>query len=459
MDKLSLLKTRRDELKTASSEVRKKIAELIDSDSFVELDSYSFSKNEFYGEDIPGEGVVTGYATINDFPCFVVALNSQILSGGLTNAGCKKIVKCQQKALNTATAVVYLLSTKGVLAGEGVACLEGVAEVLAKMEELKGVAPQFSVAMGDVLGQGALFVASSDFSYFFKDSCVAYGSPLVISAASGKSLDKNMVGGLGSNAYNGLATFEVSSMGDVKESIANVLGILPEYSGLFVDSLDDANRNAPNLNEKVDANALVAATFDEGNYVELNKGFEDSVKTYIGRVGGYSVGSLIFEGENGVELNNNVIEKVKNFMYFCADNDLPVVTFVNTLGLKNDMQTSNTTVMKNVSNLICALKVDIPKINVIYGKAIGLGYTLFGSKAFGVDYSYAFANAQIATFNSEVGAEIEVANVGGNLDEVKARYEEEQMDAMNAAKNGYIDDVIEPQYVRQYLISALQMLV
>ena len=459
MDKLGLLKTRREELKSAGSEIRKKIAELVDDQSFVELDSYSFSKNEFYGEELAGEGVVSGFATIDGYACYIVALNSQILSGGLTNAGCKKIVKCQEKALKSATPIMYLLSTKGLLAGEGVACLEGVAEVLSKMDDLKGVAPQFAVAMGDVLGQGALFVAASDFAFYFKDTCVAYGSPLVISAADGKSLDKNAVGGLGANAHNGMATFEVSSMDEVAQKYSEVLGFLPEYGGSYGELSDDANKNAPNLNEKVDANSLVEAVFDEKAYLELGKGYEPQLRTFIGRVGTFAVGALVFDNENGVELNNSIIDKVKDFMYFCDENNLPVVTFVNTLGIANNLATANTTVMKNISNLVYALKVEVPKINVIYGKAIGLGYTLFGSKAYGADYSYAFCNAQISLFNSAVGAEIEMANIGGNLDEVKARYEEEQMDAMNAAKNGYIDDVIEPQYVRQYLISALQMLI
>ena len=209
MDKLSLLKARRQQVLDAGSEIRKKIAELVDEQSLVELDSYSFSKNEFYGEDAIGEGVVTGYATISDFPCYVVAVNSQVLSGGLTNAGCRKIVKCLDKALTTNAPVIYLLSSKGVVAGEGVSALEGVSEVLSKMDDLKGYVPQFAVCLSDVLGQASLFAAMSDYAYYMKDTCVAYGSPLVISAKSGKALDKAAFGAK-SAAYNALATFEVA---------------------------------------------------------------------------------------------------------------------------------------------------------------------------------------------------------------------------------------------------------
>ena len=457
MDKISLLKSRRQAVLDSGSEIRKKLAEIIDDQSLVELDSYSFSKNEFYGADAPGEGVVTGYATVNDFPCYVVAFNPQVLSGGLTEAGCKKIVKCLDKALCAEAPVLYLVSSKGVVAGEGVSALEGASMVLSKMEELKGEVPQFVVCMGDVFGQASLIAALADYTYFVKGACVAYGSPLVISAKSGKSFDAAAFGAAAAQKV-GFADFEVADLAEVKESLSLILDTLPYYGGTSLETGDDANRNAPALNEKADACSLIKAVFDEGYFIELNKGFTKEVVTGIGRVGGYSAAAVIFDGEDGVELNSEVIDKVKNFMYYCDENGLPVVTFVNNCGIKNDLATYNSTIMRSVANLVYALKTDVPKINVIYGKAVGLGYTLFASKTFGADYSYAFANAKIALFDSNVGAELEVVDKGGDYEEIKARYETDEMDAVGAAKRGYIDNVIEPEYVRQYVISALQML-
>ena len=458
MDKLGLLKTRRAELLQSGKEIRSKLAEIIDEQSLVESDSYYFSKNEFYGEDVPGEGVVTGYATVNDFPCYVVAINPQVLSGGITNAGCRKIVKCLDKALSVSAPVIYLLSSKGVVAGEGVSALEGFSELLSAMDELKGNVPQFAVCMGDVFGQASIIAAMADYTYYFKDTCVAYGSPLVIAAKSGKALEKSAVGGSAANKYNALTTFEVESLSEVKNSISNILDVLPDYGGMSLETMDDANRSAPQLNVKADAASLIKAVFDDNYFIELNKGFAKEVVTGIGRIGGYSAAAIVFEGEEGVELDKNNIAKLKDFLYYCDENGLPVVTFVNTLGLKNDLETSNSTVLKDVASLVYALKTDTPKINIIYGKAVGLGYTLFGSKTFGVDYSYAFANAKVALFDSNVGAELEVVAKGGDYEEIKSRYEANEMDAVNAARCGYIDDVIEPEFVRQYVISALQML-
>ena len=459
MDKLSLLKARNEEILAAGSEIRKKLAEIIDGDSFVESDSYSFSRNEFYGEDVPGEGVVTGFATVNDFPCYVVCLNSQILGGGLTDAGCKKIVKCLDKALNAKAPVLYLLSSKGVVAGDGVSPLEGVSEVLSAMDELKGEVPQFAVCIGDVFGQASLFVAAADYTYFTKDTCVAYGSPVVIAAKSGKYADKAAIGGTASAKGNDLAYFEVSELSEVATSMADILDILPDYGGIELETMDDANRACPALNDKADAASLIKAVFDENYFVELGAYFAKEVVTGIGRIGGYSAGAVVFDGKDGVELNNANIKKLQDFYWYCDVNNLPVVTFVNTLGLENSLSLAATPVLKEVSDLISLLKTDVPRINVIYGKAVGLGYTLFGSKTFNVDYAYAFANAKIALFDSNVGAEMELVAKGGDYEEIKKRYEDDEMDAVNAARKGYVDDVIEPQYVRQYVISALMTLV
>lgn len=462
MDKFDLLETRKAKLFEASKDIRKKIDELIDEAGFVELDRYScFSKNEFYDEQALGEGVITGYATLNDVPVYVVAQNAEVLNGGLSLGAANKICKCLDKALVSDSPVIYLLSSLGIQAGEGLKALEGVARVLRKMQELKGEIPQIAVAVGDVLGSSALFAASCDYTYMLPEGCVSYASPFVLSAKSGKSVNKAKIGGAESAAENGLTTFAVQNIAEVKDSVSNLLNILPNYGGIYLETDDDLNRTAPNLNEKACAECLINAVFDKDYAIELGKGFAPEIVTVIGRIGGYSSAAIIFNGENGVELNSDNIDKIQNFIYYASDNGLPVVTFVNTLGIEKNLETANSTVMKKVSDLVYALTAfhDTPKINVIYGKAIGLGYTLFASREMGNEYSYAFANARISVFDSEVGAQIEFAEKGGDLEKIKANYEEQEQDAMNAAQGGFIDNVIEPACVRQYLIAALQSLV
>lgn len=461
MNKLELLKIRREEVLQAGSEIRKKIAEICDAESFVEFDSYSFSQNEFYEGTVGGEGVVCGSATINDNAVYVIAQNAKVLAGGITDANCKKIAKCQQKALRAGAPVIYLLETAGVAVGEGVSALEGIAEVLALSTEMKGECLQIAVVNGDVLGSFALLVANCDFTFMTKTACVSYASPLVISASSGKNLAKEEVGGVKSAKYNGIATIEAEDFTAVRDTVIKLLDTLPAFNG-EVDTFDDFNRAYPALNEKACAKCLIEAVFDKDYFIEMSKNFAPEVVTGISRLGGIAVGAIVFDGgEKGVELDKNNVAKIKDFIYFCDETGLPVITFVNTLGIKADLATSNSPIVKEVANLVYALNhLSTPRINVVYGKAVGLGYSLFASKALGAEYSYAFATAKISLFDTKVGAMIELAGVNEqNTDRAEEKYADENQDPFNSARKGYIDDIIEPQFVRPYLISALQLLV
>ena len=152
MDKIKLLQARKRQLLDAGKVIREEINNLTDKDSFVELSAFSFSESEFYGDRAEGEGVVTGFATINDYPYYIVAQNSQVLSGGISNANCKKIYKCLEQAEKNGTPVIYLLSSLGVRVGEGVNVLEGIAALLSKAAQLKGIVPQYLVVNGEVYG-------------------------------------------------------------------------------------------------------------------------------------------------------------------------------------------------------------------------------------------------------------------------------------------------------------------
>ena len=459
MDKINLLRKRREKLLASSEDIRSQISALVDESSFIELDAYSFSHNDFYDEDTAGEGVVTGYATIDDTPVYIVAQNVKVLSGGVSYSNCKKIVKCLNKAQETGYPVVYLLDSLGVQVGEGVNVLEGMAEVLSKASDLKGEITQISVVLGKLYGTFALLSANADFNFMLKESQVAYASPLVLSAVSGKSLSAIEVAGAKASKHNGLTTFEVESLEDVKAKLIDLFAILPAYADSIVDTNDDLNRVTESLNEAVCHKCIIKAVFDDGKCLEMNKDFCPEVITAIGRVGGISVATVIFAGEEkGVELTLNSVLKIKDFAYFASENGLPLLTFVNAVGLKTDLETSNSPIMQEVCNLISALKSNV-RLSVVYGKAVGLGYTLFASKSLGVDYTYAFANSHVALFSGAAS----VAHFGDvredKIDALEEKYADENADPINAAKNGYVDNIIEPQFVRPYVISALQMIV
>lgn len=452
MDKIQLLNSRKEKLKSLGKEVRADIEALIDEKSFVELSAFSFSGTEVYGDEAAGEGVVTGYATIEGYPYYIVAQNFFVKGGGISKANCDKILKCLNLAEKNSVPVIYLLNTVGVKLSDGVSVLEGLSALLMRVTQLKGVVAQYAVINGDVFGSAALIASACDFSFFTKKSVLAVNSPVVLSAKEGKNLPKEKVGGAEAVRGTGAVSFEVETLSDVKEKIAAITDILNEREA---DLSDEAlNESVPSLNAAQTAENIISSI--EGA-VEVGAAYSEEIKTVLGKIGGLSVAAVVFDGgEDGVELTADNVKKLSGFVDFASCNSLPLVLFVNTKGVKCDMATNSSSVMKEIANYLYLLdSADVPKISVVYGKAVGLGYSLFAAKGAGFDYTCAFATAKIALFDSVQGAEIEL---GGGNNELAEKYSSENSDPVNAAKDGFIDDVIEPQFVKQYLTQSLEML-
>ncbi len=457
MDKIRLLQARKQKILDAGKQIRTDINLLIDEDSFVEFSAFSFSKNDFYGEEAEGEGVVTGFATIGGYSFYVVAQNSAVLSGGVSKANCDKIAKCLDQAEKTSTPVIYLLSSLGVQIGEGVNVLEGLASLILKASQLKGTVPQYLVVDGEVYGQIALLSGLCDFTFFIdKKSVLAANSPLVISAKSGVNVNKFEMGGAeGLNKAN-LVSFKVSSLNDIKDKIIKINEILAMP---VTDDCEDLNASVPELDNANDTETLLKI-FDADSIIEVGADYSSELRCILGRIGGIAVAAAVFDGDGGVSLNSGNVRKIKDFAEFACCYGLPYVTFVNTLGIKSDLATNNSLVVKELGEYVSILDcIDAAKISVVYGKAIGLGYTVFAAKNMGYDYTYAFANAKIALFDDVQGAEIEFSNEkGSDKGKLAERYSDEKSDPVNAAKGGYIDNIIQPSFVRQYLVASLQML-
>ena len=219
----------------------------------------------------------------------------------------------------------------------------------------------------------------------------------------------------------------------------------------------ELNASTPALTTQTDAQTLLTI-FESA--IEIGKDYESDVKTIIGRVGGISLAAVIFDGgETGVELSASKLAKIKNFAEFASAYALPFVTFADVKGVCPCACVNNSRVMKEAVDYLAVLDtIATAKIAVVYKQAIGLGYSLFASKSVGFDYTCAFANAKIALFDSVQGAQIELGNENVDKAKLAERYADENSDPINAGKDGYIDAIIEPEFVKQYLISALQML-
>lgn len=455
VDKIKLLKERKEKLFAAGKTVRAEIDALVDKGSFVELSTYSFSESEFYDGTAEGEGVVCGFATIDDCPYYIVAQNAAVLNGGVSKANCEKMVKCLEQAEKNETPVIYMLSSQGVRIGEGVNVLEGIAGLIKFAKRLQGGVKQYLIVNGEVYGQIALLAGICDFNFFIdKKSVLALTSPLVITAAGGQNLPKEKVGGAAALNKTLLPTFVVKDLAEVAAKIKAINEIINKK----VVDCDELNVSLPALNKKCDAKALLSV-FDKGTAIELWAETAPEVKCYLARIGGISVAAAVFGGDGGVKLDSVIINKLYNLAWL-ANGELPYLTFVNTLGVKETPEVAKSDFIENACGYMNEVfGTEQPKISVVYGKAIGLGYTLFAAKSMGYDFTYAFANAKIALFDSAQGAEIELATDGkANMAKLAEKYADENSDPINAAKNGYVDNIIEPAFVRQYLIASLQML-
>ena len=453
MDKIQLLQERKAQVEMAGKDIRAQISALIDAESFVELSAFSFSKNDFYGETAQGEGVVTGFATVDGYPFYIVAQNYAVMSGGMSKANCEKIAKCLDAAEKNYTPVIYLLNTQGVQIGEGVTVLEGLAKLLMRSTQLKGVVAQYAIVNGDVFGSAAMLAAIADFAFFIeKKSVLSVNSPFVLSAKANKNIAKEEVGNAKALAKSGIPAFELADMAAVREKIVAINDLI---SVPMVET--ELNQSAPALNENVSADNVLSI-FETA--IEVGALNEPEVKTVIGRIGGIAVSAVIFDGgDNGVELTAEKVAKIKSFAELACCYGLPFITFTDVKGICPCMQVNNSRVMKEITEYLTMLDtIDTAKIAVVYKKAIGLGYSLFASKSVGFDYTCAFANASIALFDSVQGAQIELGNEMMDKATLAARYADENSDPIHAAKNGYIDAIIEPQFVKQYLIASLQML-
>lgn len=450
MDKIQELRKRKDALKKAGESVRKEIESLVDVGSFVELAALSFSKSAFYEGDARGEGVVTGFATIGGFPFYLVAQNFDVISGGLTKANCEKIAKTLNAAEKNNTPVVYLLHSQGVEVGEGVNVLEGISELLLKATQLKGTVLQFAYLSGGVYGSAAALAAVCDVVFFNDKSVLSVNSPLVLAAKENQNLKAEEVGGYSALSKTGIPAVKVKNL---KEAGTHIQVITELLATPVIDA--ELNKPCPALNKSSNVKTLFSIL---ENSLELGANTSPEIKTVLARVGGISVAAVVFDQ---VKLTVESVRKIKNFAEFACCYRLPFVTFVDCTGVEATLDANNSGVLKEIAEYLSILDaIDTAKIAVVTGKAVGLGYSLFAAKSVGFDYSFALATSEISLFESALGAEIEYSSEKG-IDKAKLAkiYAEENADPVNAAKNGYLDDVIEPQFLKQYLVAALQTLV
>lgn len=464
MDKQKSIKEIKAEIEKSTKSIKSYISSLVDEMSFVEMDTFLYTKNSLI-DTLNGEGVVTGYATINDLPVYIYAQNYDVLKGGLGKAQADKIVKCMKMAYKTNTPIISIMESAGARLGEGIDALEGYAEIISLATKYKGEIPQISIVKGECFGSMSLIAAVSDFVIMNKNARLSVAGPQVVASKSSNQLNATDIGTAKIHATkSGLATFVCTNEKEVKDNLSKLVEILSGEE--LCDAEDDLNR-ASMIKKGANALSLIDEIFDKGSFLELNKDFATSVVTGFAKLGGITIGVVANNGKKDEEfICSACARKASKFINICDSFGIPFVSLVNCKGTVPCVDEESSTLALEVARLMSAISnARVGKLSIITNKAIGVGYTAFASKNTGFDYVLSFENAIVSPIETSAGALITYADeIAKAKDkdkarkEVEKRYSELECSPIAPAQNGYIDNIIDPATTRQYAISVMQML-
>ncbi len=441
---------------------RERIAKLVDQGSFVEMDAL-VSRNE------EGAGVVTGYGTIRERPVYLFAQDFTVHGGAMGELQAAKILKVIDLAQKTGAPVLALCDSAGVRLDEGARAMDAYSKIFARLARLSGVCPVISLVLGPCVGGAALIARLADISIMAKSvgELMVFG-PQVVSASTGKDYTAKTLGGADTLAAQGGVSLVAENEDAALALAADVLDLLPGCNAEdapIVDT-DDLNRLMPNV-DVADSGALLAALLDGGSFIELYSQYAKAIRIALGRLGGRTVGVVCSHaGENEGRLCPGACAKAARFVRFCDCFSLPVVSIINSAGLKLVGPDDQTRMLTAAGQLLFAYaEATCPKVSVIVGNAIGVSYVAMGGKA-NADLAYGWPGAVVSALSPEAAVQVlfskELAQSKEPALEAReklvAEYAANVADGVAAARDGILDDVIEPEQTRKFMIAALEML-
>jgi propionyl-CoA carboxylase beta chain len=443
---------------------RERIELLLDSGSFEEYDMFVGHRCADFGmadKTIPGDGVVTGYGTINGRLVFVFSQDFTVFGGSLSEAHAEKICKIMDQAMKVGAPVIGLNDSGGARIHEGVASLAGYAEVFQRNVMASGVVPQVSVVMGPCAGGAVYSPAMTDFIFMVQDTAYMFVTgPDVVKTVTHEVVTLEELGG--AQAHTGK-----SGVADL--SFANDTDTLAEIRR-FVDFLPASNREQPPVWPTDDPSdraemslELIEKILDEGDFFELKPNFAQNIITGFGRIAGATVGivanqPMVLAGCLDIASSR----KAGRFVRFCDCFNIPIVTFVDVPGFMPGTDQEHNGIITHGSKLLYAYaEATVPKVTVITRKAYGGAYDVMSSKHLRGDVNYAWPTAEIAVMGPKGAVEIIFRGALDDPTAAEAKTEEYRQKFANpfvAAHRGFIDDVILPHSTRNRLAKSLVML-
>ena len=458
---------------------RERIGLLLDEGSFEEFDMFVEHRSHDFGmaeQRIPGDGVVTGWGTINGRVVYVFSKDFTVFGGSLSGAQAQKIIKVQTQALKVGAPIIGLYDAGGARIQEGVESLAGYADIFLQNTLASGVIPQISVIMGPCAGGDVYSPAITDFIFMVKDTSYMYVTgPDVVKTVTNESVSHDDLGGWRVHAAkSGVADGAFNNDIEALTQIRRLVDFLPSSNRTPAptrESYDEVDRDEPSLdtlvpsnpNKPYDMKELILKVADEADFFEISPDFAKNILTGFARLDGQTVGFIANQPQvlAGV-LDIDSSRKAARFVRFCDAFSIPIVTFVDVPGFMPGTKQEYGGLIKHGAKLLFAYaEATVPKLTLITRKAYGGAYDVMSSKHLRGDFNYAWPTAEIAVMGAKGAVEIIFRAEAKDPEALAAREAEYKARFANpfvAASRGYIDDVIMPHGTRRRLIRALKSL-
>ena len=465
---------------------RERIQMLLDEGSFEEFDMFVTHRCYDFGMEKShtyGDGVVTGYGTIDGRLVYIFAQDFTVSGGSLSKTMSEKICKVMDMAMRAGAPCIGLNDSGGARIQEGVNALAGYAEIFQRNVMASGVIPQISVILGPCAGGAVYSPALTDFTIMKRDTSYMFlTGPAVVKTVTGEDVTQEQLGGASVHtSKSGVADFAASTEEEAMELIRKLISYIPQNNmedaplapctdsiSRLEDSLNEIIPDSPN--KPYDMYEVIRAIVDNGDFLEVHESFAKNVITCFARFNGQSVGIIANQPKYmaGV-LDINASRKAARFVRFCDAFNIPLVTLVDVPGfLPGTGQEYGGVITHGAKLLFAYCEATVPKVTVTLRKSYGGAYIVMSSKHIRGDINYAWPSAVIAVMGASGAVEVlfarEIAKIedpaqkAAFIAEKEEEYRQKFSNPYNAAKYGYIDDVIEPRNTRFRIIRALQSL-
>ncbi|MEE1022917.1 MAG: acyl-CoA carboxylase subunit beta [Muribaculaceae bacterium] len=462
---------------------RERIAQLLDEGSFEELDMFVTHRCTNFGQDkkhFLGDGVVTGYGTIDGRLVYVFAQDFTVFGGSLSETMAQKICKVMDLAMKMGAPVIGLNDSGGARIQEGINALAGYAEIFERNILASGVVPQISAILGPCAGGAVYSPALTDFTIMTKGiSYMFLTGPTVVKTVTGEDVTQEQLGGASVHSTkSGVTHFAAEDGEEALKIIRQLMSYIPQ-NNLEETPLQECNdpidRYADELNSIIpdsvkrsyDMYDVISAIVDNGEFLEVQRDYAKNIIIGFARMNGQAVGVVANQPKvlAGV-LDSNASRKGARFVRFCDAFNIPLVTLVDVPGfLPGTGQEYNGVILHGAKLLYAYGEATVPKVTVTLRKSYGGSHIVMSCKQLRGDMNYAWPTAEIAVMGAEGAVGVLYAkDLKAAADPAALKKEKEDeytklfANPYQAAKYGYIDDVIEPRNTRFRVIRALQML-